>query len=453
MWSVSPPEPVSAWIEQHRDALAGLLAELVRFDTTCVEPAVEPGRRNQEADCQAYLRERLARIGAELTAVEPDPARFAGHPMMPAGHHWDGRPMTLARIRGTGGGRDLVLNGHLDVVSAEPRGDWSVPPFAGEVVGERLIGRGASDMKGGVAAMLFALEALHANGVRLAGDVWVQLVTDEETNGMGTVAMLEHQPPADGAIVPEPSHFDAYVACRGVLYGQIAIEGRPAHAEQPQPHWSEGGAVGAIERLAPVLDALRELNAQWRDGAAGEHPLLAPPCVVPTLVEGGEFIASFPRACTLTFDATYLPADADADGHGTGARARLREAVDAVVAHDDWLAAHPLRWSWTTDYPPYELDQARGAPLLAALDAAGVQVGRRVGRAGLNAWHDAASLGRLAGIPAVSCGPGRIEQAHTIDESISLRDLTDGAAFLAAAVRGFCGAGATPTEEDSHAPH
>lgn len=439
--------PAAAWIAAHRDALVALLADLLRFDTTCIEPATQRGVRNGEADCQDYLRARLARLGAEVTPIEPDPARFAGHPMMPPGHHWDGRPMTLARIRGTGGGRNVVINGHLDVVSAEPRGDWSAPPFAGEVVGARVVGRGASDMKGGIAAALFALEALHATGVRLAGDVWVQLVTDEETNGMGTVAMLEHQPPAAAAIVPEPSHFDAWVACRGVLYGQVVIEGRPAHAEQPQPDWREGGAIGAIERLAPVLDAMRAYNAAREHDPARRHELLAPPVVVPTLVEGGEFIASFPRYCRLTFDATYLPADADEHGYGSRARARLREAIDAAVAADDWLAAHPLRWSWTTDYPPYEL--SGGEQLLAALGDAGHAIGRSVGRAGLNAWHDAASIGRLAGIPAVSCGPGRIEQAHTIDESISLRDLTDGASFFAEALQRFCGTSGAENDEEA----
>jgi acetylornithine deacetylase len=433
---MSEPQSPETWIESARDRLVELAGDLVRFDTTCVEPALGNGR-NQESDCQAYLRDRLSALGADCQEIEPDPEALSEHPMMPAGHHWDGRAMTLARWPGRGNGRALILNGHIDVVSAEPIGDWSAPPFAGEVIGDRVVGRGISDMKGGIAAMLFALESLQALRLRPEGDVWVQLVTDEETNGMGTLALLEHQPPADAAVVPEPSHFDAWVACRGVLYGEITIQGRPGHAELPQPGPSNGGAVGAIEKLEPVLAALRELNESWRADPGWRHELLAPPVIVPTLVTGGEFIASFPRRATLAFDATYLPAGADADGYGSAARRAIREAIDSAANRDAWLAAHPLRWSWSSDYPPYEANDVD--LLLQVLRQAGDAVGVPVRRAGLNAWHDAASLGRVAGIPAVSCGPGEASQAHAIDESMSITDLVTGAKFFARLIQAYCG--------------
>ncbi len=292
-------------------------------------------------------------------------------------------------------------------------------------------------MKGGIAAALFALEALRATGERLAGDVWVQLVTDEETNGMGTVALLDHQPPADAAVVPEPSAFAAWVACRGVLYGEIAVAGRAAHAELPQPIWQDGGAVGAIAKLRPVLQAIEELNANWAEDARHHHPLLAPPAVVPTLVRGGEFIASFPVDCRLRFDATYLPEQADERGYGSLVRAAIASALTQFAGRDEWLAHRPPRLTWTSDYPPYELSD--GAELMASLELAGTAVGRTVEAHGLNAWHDAASLGRYGGIAAVSCGPGRPEEAHTVDEKIRIADLTDGARFFADLLLDFCG--------------
>ncbi len=429
-----PLSAAARWIGATSDELVELARQLLRFDTTTVEPAIQAAH-NDESDCQEFLQNRLRKIGAQVESVTPDPGAFRDHPMMPAGHHWRGRPMTLARWPGTGGGRHLILNGHIDVVSAEPVTAWSAPPFAGQIVGDRLVGRGAADMKGGIAAMVFALEALHATGRRPAGDVWVQLVTDEETNGMGTVAMLSLQPPAHGAIVPEPSHFDAWVACRGALYGTVTIHGRPGHAELPQPDAAHGGAVGAIAKLEPILAAIRTLNNDWEADPRWQHELLNPPVVVPTMVEGGEFVASFPHRCTLSFDATYLPAGADDRGTGTAIRQEISERVQRALSSDAWLTECPPTWSWTSDYPPHEARDV--AELAATLEEAGRPLGIEVRPAGLNAWHDAATLG-LGGIPALSCGPGEPAQAHAIDESIAIRDLVTGAQLLADAIDRFC---------------
>src|SRR3712207_3515755 len=140
---------VDEYLEDHTDELVEIVRTLVGFDTTSVD--LSPGsthRANEEAELQAYIGEELAAIGAEVDQWEPDPAEFADHPMMPPWHHWENRPITVGTVRGSGGGRSLVINGHIDVVSAGDEARWTSPAFAAEVRDGRIYGRGACDKIG-----------------------------------------------------------------------------------------------------------------------------------------------------------------------------------------------------------------------------------------------------------------------------------------------------------------
>ena len=212
---LSATEAVDRHIEANADELVELIRSLVRFDTTSVD--LSPGSvhtTNEEAELQAFVGERLRRIGAEVDQWEPDAAEFADHPMMPRWHHWHGRPLTVGTVRGAGGGRSLVINGHIDVVDAGDRSRWSSSPFEADVRDGRIYGRGAVDMKGGIGARSSALEALAA-AVRPAGDVVFETVPDEETCAMGTVAAIARGYRADAGLVPEPTRLDLWIATRG----------------------------------------------------------------------------------------------------------------------------------------------------------------------------------------------------------------------------------------------
>ena len=171
-------DAVDDFIETGRDELVEIVRRLVGFDTTSVD--LSPGSAhttNDEAALQAYVSEELAGLGAQVDQWEPDPAEFREHPMMPPWHHWRGRPLTVGTLPGAGGGRSLIVNGHIDVVDAGEESRWTSPPFAAEVRAGRIYGRGAVDMKGGVGAALFALKALTACEIRLAGDVFTDSYT------------------------------------------------------------------------------------------------------------------------------------------------------------------------------------------------------------------------------------------------------------------------------------
>jgi acetylornithine deacetylase len=426
-------ERVMAAVAERSEELIATVSDLVAFDTTARNPG-DPAR--DEARLQAYLQARLVALGAEIDLWEPEPTG-KGNPFVPDDQDYVGRPQLAARLPGEGRGHSLLLNGHIDAVSAEPREQWASNPFKAEVREGLLYGRGACDMKGGIAAQLVALETLDSLGVRLAGDVVWCTDTDEEQGGAGAIACAERGVRADAGLCGEPTAFDVWVACRGCVNPTLTIEGRPGHAECVQPHWREGGAVNAIEKLRFVLEAVRDIREDWRSDPANRHPYLGPPDIVPTVVRGGEWMVTHPSSCSLTFDVQYLPARVDRSGSGQAVFREVEERVAAAASLDSWLRYHPIQWDWPWDVVPAEVPSDH--PLVALVLAAGGAVGRRGAIAGMDSWHDAAVFTLRAGTPTVSFGPGSIAQAHVIDEYVPVRDLVDHTAAVALTLTRWCG--------------
>ena len=305
-------ERVIASISAGRDELVTLARELISYDTTARVPGDPP---RDEAEMQGFLAGRLAELGGEVDLWEPE-ATGEGNRFVPDNLDFRGRPQLAARIGGSGGGLSLLLNGHIDVVSAEPVDRWASDPFVPEVRDGRLYGRGSADMKGGIADMLYAVATLRRLGVQLAGDLVFCTDTDEESSGAGAAACVARGVAADAGLCGEPTSFAAWIACRGAVGARLGIEGRGGHAEIPQPNWRDGGAVNAIEKLGIVLAAIRNLREDWRTRTEYTHPLLSPGDIVPTVVRGGEWMVTYPSSCELTLDVQYLPAQADEQASG-----------------------------------------------------------------------------------------------------------------------------------------
>jgi acetylornithine deacetylase len=222
-----------------------------------------------------------------VRSVEPDPERLAeredsGIPHLP----YEGRRSLVGTLGG--GGRSLLLNGHVDVVSAEPLAHWTRDPWAGEVDGDRLYGRGSGDMKGGVVAMLLAVEAARSLG-ELPGPVVYQSVIEEECGGNGALAACVAGPVADGAVIAEPTHGALELAAPGVIWARLIFEAPSGHAqsadERPNPIEAAGVAIGALRELERELNAAPEVEF-WGVGApyllnvgalhAGDWPSTSP---------------------------------------------------------------------------------------------------------------------------------------------------------------------------------
>jgi len=428
-------ELVMREIASRREQLVDLLVRLIAFDTRAQPPE---GGGGEEAALQEYLRGRLLAAGFEVEVWEPDPSSFGAHLLeFPQGYDFVGRPQLVARARGPGGGRNLLLNGHVDVVSVEPRERWRTDPLVGSVRRGAVYGRGACDMKGGVAAMVLAAEVLRALEVPLLGDLILNTVTDEESTGGGSLATAFRGLGADGGLIPEPTSLSVWLGARGSLLAKITVTGRPGHAGLTQRDHFDGGAVNAIEKMQVVLDALRRLRAEWQVDPAIRNPHLAAGGIVPTAITGGEWIVSYPASCTLRCHVQYLPEQADPDGRGGRVQREVEQRISAAAVTDAWLREHPPSVEWERGAVPTGL-VAPDTPIAATT----LQTTRDLGLGGVIAsrttFFDGPTF-TAAGTPTVAFGPGDINRAHTVDEHVSIDELVRAAQALAVTAMRFCG--------------
>jgi acetylornithine deacetylase len=428
------PETVDDAVEVARRDVLGIAERLIAFDTTVEERPGNPPR--DERACQQYVAGLLSAAGFAVDLWEPQVDELRDHPSYVTGQNWHDRPNLVARLPGSGTGRSLLLNGHIDTVPAGETALWSSDPWRPAIRARRLYGRGACDMKGGLASMLAAALAIASSGSPPAGDLLVSVVTDEEVNGLGTVAMLRRGYRADAAIVPEPNNLEVHVAFRGILYGSLEVTGQSGHVEILQRHWSEGGGVNAVAKMRFLLDRLDRLSAEWRTRPDKQHPLCSTGEVQVTRIEGGDFLSSIPARCEATLNICYVPGEEDASGGGSRIRDEVESVIHRASQEDSWLAANPPGVHWSVDFPPAEIDPAAELPTEVArlLERRGLEE-RRIG---LDTWDDTASL-ILAGVPAVSFGPGSNDQAHAVDEYIDIAELQLHAGLLVELIREWCG--------------
>lgn len=410
-----------------RDEVVPLLQRMVGFDTdagTHEDPA------RADSLHQEFVAEYLSDLGAEVELFEPDSSTFDSHPMALPNQTFDGRPILWARFAGNPDGCSLLFNGHYDTVLADPIELWKHHPRSGEIDSGRIYGRGSCDMKGGNAAAIAAIAGLVKAGIELPGDVLINLVPFEEVNGMGTTATMLSGRRADAAVCCEPTELRPLIACRGTMALELKVHGRAAHGEIAQPHHSQGGGVNAIDKLVDLLNALRMLNESWRTRPGKQHPLLSTPFMLPSLLSGGNFWASWPDHGTATFDVTYLPQDVDPTGYGARVRREVEKFVATRADLDDWLVDHRPELNWVVDYPPIEVDAEE--PIVGlACSAVEAQAGVTGRPGGFDSWADQVNLVREGSIPTVLLGPGSIMQAHTTDEYVDVTQLEKAVAVYA----------------------
>ena len=372
--------------------VADLTAALVAIDS--VNPALVAGGAG-EGEIARVVAEWARSAGLQAEILEARP----------------GRPSVLVRARGTGGGRTLLLCGHLDTVGVEGMAD----PHAPRVDGDRLFGRGAYDMKAGLAAALVACR--EAAGLRLAGDLVVAAVADEEHSSLGVQEALGAIS-ADAAIVTEPTELELIVAHKGFVWAEVEVRGRAAHGSRPHL------GIDAIVKAGPVLTALGELDAAL---AERTHPLLGRGSVHASLIRGGEELSSYPARCVLSLERRTLPGEGAAH-----VEAELAGLLDECRAADPQLDATPRI---VLEREPFEVAADAEIAQLARA-AAAETLGAEPPVGGASYWADAAFIA-AAGIPTVMFGP-RGEGAHAVDEWVSLADAEAVMRTLVAVARRLC---------------
>lgn len=377
------------------DAVA-LLRELVKTDSR--NPALAAGAPG-EGRIAALLADTLKAWGFEVRLVDAAP----------------GRPNVIATLRGSSGGRtrSLMFNGHIDVVGIE---NMKHAPFDAFTRDGRLYGRGASDMKGGVAAMCAA--AARVKGA-LKGDLIVACVADEEWRSIGTSALVASGVRADAAIVTEPTGLATMPAHKGFAWFQITTTGRAAHGSR----WDLG--VDAIRHAGLLLAELERLDSAVLPKKS--HRLLGRPSLHAGEIAGGLGLSTYPDKCVLRIERRTIPGETigDAQREIDGVCNRLRDKIAGFDAAVELLFSQP----------PSDVDP--GAPICTALASAQKAHGVEPRVAGMSAWTDAALLNQ-AGIPAICFGPGDMGLAHAAEEYIELREVETATGVLATLARDWC---------------
>jgi len=435
------------------------LADLVRI----------PSLTGEEGEAQRHVAELLGGLGAATELLEPDTealfARFPRIAQYPT--HWQhdlilpyaelptyealrasglekvlnysGRPNVVGTLKGTGGGRSLILNGHIDTVTIEPTGEWTRDPFGAEIEDSLMYGRGTSDMKGGLMAAIMALTYLKRAGAALKGDVIVESVVNEEHAGNGTLDLVRRGYTADAAIVLEPTNNTVAVSHPGGLYWQVRV---PGVQRSPGARWSRGvqDGVSAIEKLPRVIDALLDIERRYHAGAIAD-PMeegRAPFALVIGKVAGGFYETVTAGDVTVRGGAYFAPGVGDIASVMNG----FRRAIAGANAGDPFLWKHPARCEFL-----HHDDSTRQSPQIPlAVHMCGVldeRGGERQVRPGPFAC-DMRHLVNQGGVPSIIFGPGTIAQAHKPDEHIDVREYLDCVEHLIEFIWSWCNQDAEP---------
>lgn len=405
----------------------------------------EPEDVSGEGEIQALLRRRLEALGAEIDEWEPSAAELAHHEGGPgffADRDFTGRPNIVGTIAPTAPGASaaapaLMFLGHCDVV---PGGTgWTRGgPFASTVTDGRVYGRGACDMKGGMAAALAAIQAVQAAGVPLSNPLCFASVTEEETGGMGTLALVDRgYRPGIGIVIPEPTSLKVAPLCRGILWGEITIPGKSGHIEIEQPSWRDGGAVDAIAYGRRLLDAIDEMNEAWSMRPEKTHRYMPLPCQMNVaVIDAGTYPSAWADAFTIRFDIQYLPAELDERGGGGIVRAQIEQLIADFAAGDDWLIENPPVLTWLVDADCGET--ADTEPIVTSPVGVMRSLGMEPVLEGVTA-HTDMGLPIKAGVPAVTFGPGFLSVAHQPDEFLDLDEFRQAIQIMALMIVDLCG--------------
>jgi acetylornithine deacetylase len=376
--------------------ITATLTDLVR--TKSINPAFADGEPSDERAIATRVGTMMRALGMEIAEYEPEP----------------GRVSVVGRLRGTGGGRSLLLYGHIDTVGVAAMPE----PFSAAVRDGKLFGRGSYDMKGGVTACLATVKAIQDAGVSLRGDVLIACVADEEVASIGMAEVLKHVR-ADAAVVTEATELRICLAHRGFSWIEVETLGVAAHGSR----FDLG--VDANMRMGRFLARLDGLEQELR--SRQPHALVGPPSLHAAVLRGGTGTSTYADHCRLEIERRTVPGETEAQ-----VLSEIRKITAALAAEDSTFRAN-VRAMLTRG--SFEVD--RNAPIVhAVLGAATRVLGAPPAVIGEPYWMDAALLADV-GIDTVVIGPSGAG-AHALEEWVDLDSVGKLTDILEAAAREFC---------------
>jgi acetylornithine deacetylase len=376
--------------------LTKLTQEFIRINS--INPSLTPDGKG-EVEIGTYVAEKLKELGLDVTTSEIAP----------------GRVNAVGVLKGSGGGRSLLLNAHMDTVGVE---DMSIDPFGGELREGRVYGRGAQDMKGSLAAMIAAAKAIVDAGIRLRGDLLITGVADEEHSSIGTEALVKEFK-ADSAIVTEPTDMHICRAHRGFIWFEVETIGRAAHGSR----YNEG--IDANMRMGRFLAELEKLERELLQRKG--HELAGPPSLHAALIQGGTEISKYAERCKLTIERRTVPGETI-----EAATAELQAIVDRLAKQDSTFKATVKATLWRE---PFEVRE--DADIVQIMDQALCKrLGHHPEHTGQTFWTDAALIAE-AGMETVILGP-KGYGLHSAEEWVEMGSVSDLAYILAETAIQYC---------------
>tara|TARA_B100000809_G_scaffold158791_1_gene156125 strand:- start:3807 stop:5123 length:1317 start_codon:yes stop_codon:yes gene_type:complete len=409
-------------VEQGFDAQLDFTRQLMAY----------PSLRGQEHHAQQFLYQALSGRGYEMDQWAIDLAEICEHPgFSPVKVDYENAVNVVATHHPTHSiGRSLILNGHIDVVPTGPEAMWTKPPFEPTVNGDWLYGRGGADMKAGLVANLFALDALRTIGMQPAARVCLQSVTEEECTGNGALSCLVRGYRADAVLIPEPEENMLVRANVGVIWFRLHVRGKPIHVREA------GAGANAIEATFDLFHALKQLEKEWNTQRKHhryfeqlDHPInfnLGK-------IEGGDWASSVPSWCTADLRVAIYP--------GVDPREAAKEIEDCIArASRDhaFLAQHPPEIEYNGFF-------AQGYVLEEGSDAEAVLHRAHASSFGLDlmsfvtaGYLDARVFVLYDDCPCLVYGPVS-KDIHAFDECVSLSSLQQVTGTIALFVAEWCG--------------
>ena len=412
-------------IDARRDHAVDFLQTLIRF----------PSVTGNEGPIQAHLKDYLEGLNLEIDMWDMDAEEIQKHPSAAVvTESYEGRPNIVATRKGTGGGRSLLLNGHTDVIPEGPRESWTDDPWEAKIRDNRIYGRGSSDMKSGVSSQVLAVQYIAEAGIKLKGDVLVNLVVDEEVSGHGTLDTVLRGYRADAAISGETSTLAVQPACIGRIWFQILIRGKKAGI---QTRYEGVNAIDLGYKIKVAIDDHEKHRLETVSHPLYPHILSTLPCLVGT-IESGSFPSAFPDTCLLKGSIATVPGESH-----EGVKQAFLDHIARVAREDDWMKDHPPEITFGNKFGGLDAEAAdipADHPIVTTLvDCFREVTGKDPEISGRQGAADTRFLINNGDTPTVIFGPGPTAVMHANDEYVYIDDYMTAIKVYALSICDWCG--------------
>jgi acetylornithine deacetylase len=412
---------IHEWLKSNRVNGTNLLHRLVQAGST----------QGNEKKAQRIILDTLTDMGLHVDWWEPNGKELKEHPYYASSRtEFKDSPNVVGVLKGVGGGRSIILNGHIDVVPAGDLEQWELSPYSATIKDGKMFGRGTTDMKGGNVALLLAIQALQALNIKLKGDVIFQSVIEEESGGVGTLAAILRGYKADAALIPEPTNMKIFPKQQGSMWFRLSIKGRSAHGGTRY----EG--VSAIEKSMLVIDHVKKLemkrNKQITDPLYEKIPIPIPINI--GKIEGGDWPSSVADLVKIEGRMGVSPGEQMKE-----AKHEMENWLVKLKDVDSWFSEHPVKVEWFgARWVPGSIEVEH--PLVKALSENYHSVLREVPTIEASPWGtDGGLLTELGETPSIVFGPGVTEMAHFPNEYIELNRVFAAAEIIALTLMDWCG--------------